>query len=107
MPCRSDYMENFEVTASQKKLDEVTALLCGLMHVVENVGSTATGAVRIKNYVNTNKDLNAWWKKHKAIDEAERARKEAAKEAAKEATRLKASGLAKLTYEERKALGIK
>jgi ribulose kinase len=87
----------------RKELDEVTALLCGLMHVIENVGSTATGATRIKNHVNVNKDLGKWWKHHKAIDEAERLRKENKKRL----ERIRKTALSKLTPEERKLLGIK
>jgi hypothetical protein len=47
--------------------------------------------------------VEAWWRKHKAEDEARRVREAAEKRK----TELKAAALAKLSEEEKAALGIK
>ncbi len=99
MPCRSDYDDIPRQSTLAGELDEVTALLCGLMRAVEKHDHAAF----IKGYAENTKPLARWWKHHKAIDEAERLRKAAAQETA----RLKAAALAKLSLAERAALGLK
>jgi hypothetical protein len=98
MPCR-DYdpspIEYREGSETKKKLDKVTALLCGLCRKLE-------GYELFTHILNNNKELNTWW-----IDHQEKDRKEAIRLAKiKREKILKKNALAKLTPDERKLLNL-
>jgi hypothetical protein len=88
------------------------AAMCGLFTAIEKSGNDTTPEGRLKMMLEKvdwgevgvkRKTVEIWWKKHKAEDEERRARERAARRKEE----LKASGLSKLTPEEKVALGIK
>ncbi len=125
MPCR--YMETPEEVAQrleqakskaeadrakvrlQQELDLATRLLCDVCSTLER----ASLGHKLASDILRGSELTGWWKRHKAQDEArkareaEKARKKAAKAKAKrEKAQHKAKALAKLTAAEKKALGL-
>jgi hypothetical protein len=94
MGCRNDYTA--ADVAHQNSLDRVTQLLCGLCDTIERGGNG-------KKELLANPNLRAWWESHKETDRKEKER--IAFEARKK--ELKKSALAKLTADERAALGVK
>jgi hypothetical protein len=121
MPCR-DYMDDQSAidyarkdlqeknTVLQKRLDNVTRLLCGVMH---NIGDDATDEV-LRNVGG----LKNWWTEHQRLDALREAQERAAQERAAQERRerkrlkqekqqqLKQAALQKLTAEEMRALGL-
>jgi hypothetical protein len=110
MPC-SDGGWSDEVRVSSDEVAEhrmLEASMCGILTVLEKQFKDGS----LSHILNTvdwqeagvkRKTLEAWWKAHKKKDEERRAREEAARRKEE----LKASGLSKLTPEEKAALGIK
>jgi hypothetical protein len=113
MPCRdyqdepgsvrTEYVDNPE---TRKRLDNVTALLCGLC-------SKLKGQELFNHILANDKKLAAWWKDHQEMDRrriaAERAaeeKKRKAREAKKKKEALAKKALSKLSLEEREALGL-
>lgn len=93
MPCRDD-RDNGSDTYTQDKLDKVTRQLCRISRKLEKDGL-------LDKY--TDREHTTWWNAHKEADE-----KRLAAEAAERARReLAANARAKLTPEERTALGIR
>jgi hypothetical protein len=98
--------------------EQLEAVLCGLMTVLEDVSSLgpsplagnaiadALGRVDWKEAGVTRKQATDWWKAHKAADEARRASEEAKRRERARIETLRESGLNKLTVAERLALGI-
>jgi len=73
----------------KKRTDEATANLCSRLKKIPDVSKYSL-------------ELQTWWRDHQAADRKREAKEKAdAKKAA-----LRASGLSKLTAEERKALGL-
>ena len=120
MPCR-DYMDetdnrNYQIAAVeqkneilQKRLDNVTRLLCGVMHELEKEGVTS-----ILSAQHEVAGLKEWWTEHKRLDalREEQERKAAEKrrlrqEREQRAQAAKQAALAKLTKEEMRALGLR
>ena len=116
MPCR-DYMDDhashaYQVAEANKKceilrkrLDNVTRLLCGVMHELEQEGVISAQHELV--------GLKEWWTEHQRLDalreqKERKAREEKQKKLAakRAAERAKANALSKLTPEERKALGL-
>ena len=91
MPCRSDYDEAAERADLRRELDRVTDMLCWACEVID-VAELEWRA-----------DVRQWWSKHQESDQARRA---------DELRRLKIAetrdqALAKLSAEERAALGLR
>lgn len=109
MPCRDDGWD----TPRREERHGMTigafeATLCGLFTVLERnfTESSLEIVLTMVDWAKVGvkrKTVEIWWKKHKAEDEERRAREEAARRKEE----LKASALAKLTPEEKVALGIK
>lgn len=110
MPCRDDYpvsnsstliyRDAFEI---QKKLDEVTAMLCAAMRQAEALDRASKGAYYVQGALEENiPGLKKWWTEHKKIDD-ERIAKEME---AERIANLKQSAKEKLTAEEWEALGL-
>ena len=111
MPCQDDYpshtVEYRDKPETKKRLDLVTRLLCALCKKLENTGYPNYIAAVEKG------ELATWWKTHKKIDAAREARevKQKAAKAKKEQEErrkkeTRKNALAKLTADERRALGI-
>lgn len=96
MPCRDDGQLASEYGNLQRRLDEVTQMLCGVLGAIEE----AEEPVRIDHLAI---ETQEWWNKHKKADEQRRSVEERAKEARRLA---RERALAKLTPEERRALGL-
>jgi hypothetical protein len=110
MPC-SDGGWSDEVRVTRDDVAEhnmLEASMCGILTAFEN----KLGVDELNKVLDLvdweeagvkRRTLGLWWKKHKAKDVERRAREEAARRKEE----LKASGLSKLTPEEKVALGIK
>jgi len=105
MPCvdrptlSEQYYENMEKAA------RVSAMLCATLASAESLGILGvlvTATNESESGVKQSEIYN-WWARHKREDEERKAREEATRRAAE----LKREALAKLTSEERKALGLK
>jgi len=122
MPCRDYYddhpdqfFKDHTEPALKKQISFAESALCQTLAAFEKVLASVkhdyddTVDTDVNHYIDfkaagiTMKELNTWWKEHKAIDEKLRA-EEAAKKNAKQ---LRKSALAKLTDEEKLVLGIK
>lgn len=120
MPCR-DYMDehdnrNYQIAAVeqkneilQKRLDNVTRLLCGVMHQLEQEG--VTSIISAQHDVD---GLKEWWTEHQRLDalreEQERKAEEKRRlkqEREQRTQAVKQAALAKLTKQEMWALGLK
>lgn len=108
MPCRDwDYVDNSRAAQDYQKAaqdaqaaaDKTARLLCELCTAIEKQGAG----------VQVSQELADWWEDHKRLD-AQRAAAEAARLAAdaekKRLESLRQATLAKLTPDERKALGL-
>ena len=110
MPCRMDWTPN-ELAAMEHErhsrhgmdVDDFQAAMCGILRaagdeILDSVDWDEAGVKRVM--------VEKWWKKHQAEDAA-RLKKEAAAKARKEKKeRDRKTALAKLTNDERKALGL-
>lgn len=109
-----------EAKRQKDELDKATRLLCSVMGRLEHVYGTVQNkadfqaVVREVRLTLVDPELAAWWTAHKAMDAARLAAEEAERKAKEErdrkiakTKRLRKAGLAKLTAEEREALGIK
>jgi hypothetical protein len=94
MPCLS--YDTHEGPSNDDKLNEVTAMLCKTMQIIEDNYPNAT-------LINEDKQLMKWWKQHKKQDAARKKLELKLKQDAEKKQRARA----KLTDEEAKALGIK
>lgn len=110
MPCRS---YDDEVTygpagsnETRAKLDMLARIACRALTALEEIADGAGIASTIDNVL-TDKEVLDWWPAHKAADAAEKRRKEAAAKKSREAKKRRDVALAKLTPEDRKALGLK
>ena len=91
MPCRDDgYADQVVLT----RLHDLTAMLCGLCRRIVAAGRP--------DLIHVDAKLASWWIDHEAAD----VRRELAERAEAAASRLREVALAKLTSEERKALGL-
>jgi hypothetical protein len=97
MPCTNDGFHQMEASENRRKLDKVTAMLCGVMRRLET--GYPEHCTRLTESI---VGLDEWWTEHKRID-AERAKREA--ELARQ-QEMKKAALDKLTDEEKRALGI-
>lgn len=79
MPCR-DYEPESAVDDMRERLNKVTALLCAVLHTIEDhdTESTARSVVKSLNKID---GLDVWWAEHK---EADRRRRKAEKEKQKQ-----------------------
>lgn len=108
-----------EAKRQKAELDKATRLLCSVVGRLERANEALLEGpeVSLDELLGTvlgDRELAAWWKEHKAMDaariaaeEAQRAAKEAEARKVAKTKRLRKAGLAKLTAEEREALGIK
>jgi hypothetical protein len=114
MPCRDfyddhpeAYIKDIEVPALKKQISFAESALCQTLAALENVVMEKPGSfydyIDFKEAGITKAALVEWHTEHKALDEQHRAEAKAKKEKAA----LKKSALAKLTPEERNALGVK
>lgn len=113
MPCRDyydDHPEQYyaaEVEGLKKQISFAESALCQTLAALEKVDKEVGGPdggsfydwIDFAEAGITKQDLKKWHKEHKVLDAKHRA-----EEAAKN---LRATALAKLTPEERKALGVK
>lgn len=105
MPCTNgpSLAEQYHDMASENR--KLTAMLCGTLRAIENfglLGSVLKSVNEVECGVNGAKIL-VWFNRHKEED----AKRKAAEQAKQKAENLKREALAKLTPEERKALGLK
>ena len=131
MPCRDYYDDHPQEYARQvqranetkideqkRRLDDFARHLCFVCGALEKIGGKNVWKA-LKELPNTEEHGNAaaeietWWIQHQKDDAAEAARLEAKRKAREEIKRAKAeeakkrnAALAKLTKEERKALGL-
>ena len=109
MPCRDDWGPATQETRHGMTIADFEAVLCGLFTALEgreqinDMLSLWLSNVDWKEVGVKRGAVEAWWKKHKAEYAARLAREAAEQYKAK----LKASALAKLSEEEKAALGIK
>ena len=96
MPCRDEGAERDAHKETRRRLDDVTEMLCAVLDALE----TAEEPVRIDHLHITTQQ---WWSKHKAQD-VQRIAEERRLEQQRET---RARAYAKLTPEERRALGFK
>lgn len=106
MPCR-DWTVEEEREIERRRSDFFEASLCGIFTFLKNqpvkVLEDVLDNLDYEEMGVTRKELEDWWRAHQREDEKRRKREEAARRKAE----LKAQALAKLTEEERKALGVK
>jgi hypothetical protein len=98
MPCRDNGGPYTDAYEYQKKIDELTRLLCALCERVENQQRMVN--VRLVTFP---EEVGTWWGEHKRKD-AERKNRENHEQYLRT---LRQQGLAKLTPAERAALGVK
>lgn len=113
MPCHDpDNWQPMPQTSHGMTFRHFEAALCGILDAVERYGNDTTLEGRVKMLFDrvdwdeagiSRRTVEVWWHNHKQ-DDAERRAREAAERRKEE---LRASGLSKLTPEERAALGIK
>ena len=87
----------------KKELDERTAMLCEVLGWLECQYPANPAIVATTSLTS---GVKAWWEKHKIADGKRQAEEAAARRAHTEAAAHRARGLAKLSPEERAALGI-
>ncbi len=105
MPC-SDQPTYYERTAiAQRELNKVNAMLCGVLTSAENLGILGTVLQNVNETECgvTIASIRSWFNRHKKED----ARRKAREEATRKQEEVKREALAKLSPEERKALGLK
>jgi hypothetical protein len=105
MPCTDGPSLAEENQALARENKKLAAMLCGTLRRVENLsllGLTMSGVNEAECGISGAKIL-AWFTRHKEED----ARRKAAEQAALHKANLKREALAKLTPEERAALGLK
>lgn len=98
MPCRSyedDYLQVASDTREQN--NKLARIACSALNAFNEADPEACAKFLGKNH-----EAHTWWEGHKVADAAEKAR--VAKEKAEK--KLAKAALAKLTPEERKALGL-
>jgi hypothetical protein len=103
MPCRDEQADEMYRREYRAETENVQKMLCGVLTCITSVGQF-DNLMRKVDWVEagvTRSQLEDWWTKHKSEDAARKAA---------DADRLalqqhKAAALAKLTPEERKALG--
>jgi hypothetical protein len=98
MPCRDYYSDFYESAESARRLDRATRLLCALIKGVQCNDAGIYMAVDIQQ----DGDLERWWKAHQAADNEQREQEHQRQKQAE----IKKSAIAKLTGEERAALGV-
>jgi hypothetical protein len=102
MPCRdyettSDYSDyEAEIRALTKQNDRLARIACKAMTALEEAGQEDFLLLK-------DEEVREWWKKHKEAD----AKAKAEREEKARIARIKKEALAKLSAEERQALGIK
>ncbi len=93
MPCTTGQEYDRTDYAARRENERLTRVSCDIMRVLEANGfDLSTFGDETVN----------WWEQHKSED----ARREAAAQAQAQREQLRADGLAKLTADERKALGL-
>lgn len=108
MPCITEYPEEINRRLS-KEVSDFEAMLCGVLSVLRDRGTTANLDLEVINMVNEKEcgvkvsKIFDWWEKHQEHDKIRKARE--LEETA--AARLRKTALAKLTDEERSALNLK
>ena len=106
MPCRVDDWDDVPKATKRHGLaiEDFEAVLCGILSEIEfhDELDYFLGAVDWDEVGVSRKMVEAWWTAHKKEDERRRA-KEAAEKAKEEKRK---AALAKLTDEDRKALGL-
>jgi hypothetical protein len=95
MPCSSEGFEKDVETRRLEELNLVTRLLCGLCRQAEAGGPVRLDAVTM-----------GWWERHKQLDARRQAAEQTSRRNKEEHERLKREATAKLSPEERKALGL-
>lgn len=83
-----------EANALRTRLDTVTKMLCGLCEEVDRASIAAVPR------------LAHWWAEHQAADERRKEQEKRAADDLRRKSHRAAAGLAKLTPEEREALGL-
>ena len=93
MPCDSGMSSSSYDWEARREMERLTRISCDIMGALERAGvnMSAFGA-----------ETQNWWQQHKAHD----AQKAAAAQAQQQREQHRQQGLAKLTPEERKALGL-
>lgn len=99
MPCNSGPYPDDDYTY-RKRIEKLEAMLCALCRVVDIADALAH--IDWKEAGITEKDFRDWWQEHQRRDIARREGELARERQAK----LKRDALAKLTPDERKALGL-
>ena len=108
MPCRDDgpSRADEETSRIREDLRGRDAMLCGVMAVLEQRG-IANEVIEQINYGEAGisvRDLRHWWERHKAEDEARRAREAAARQAEERQHELVLAAMGKLSADEFDAL---
>lgn len=112
MPCRDFYDDNPQayyadtIKGLQKQISFAESALCAVLKAGDKLCENKSNFYTYIDFDDagiTSKELAAWQKKHRELDEKHRA-EEAEK---KRVAALKKSALSKLSNEERKVLGIK
>lgn len=98
MPCR-DYEDDnrWENSQLRQQNNKLARVACGALAAFAEANPDACNAFLAKHH-----EAKKWWNDHKAADEAARLERERKEHEFK----VKAGALAKLTDEERKALGL-
>lgn len=101
MPCRvfyDDHPEDYFRDVTEPKLKAqisfAESALCGALTALTRLGFDALDQIAYGDIGIKKSELKMWWEEHKKLDEKHRQQE------------LKLSALAKLTDEERKALGL-
>jgi hypothetical protein len=92
MPCRTDDYDTYGEL--KKEADKIADLLCTLCYDIETLNMVG---------YKFPKKVKVWWDDHKVADEKRRKLEEESRKVAE----IKQEALAKLSIEERKALGLK
>lgn len=103
-PARAESYER-QSGETQAKLDNVTRMLCEICTVIEEHHPDSA----IQQSAGAINGLRGWWDKHQKLDAKRREKeRQLAEAAAAELSRVELAkqALNKLTYEERKALGL-
>lgn len=94
MPCNSGMgVGDLQGLTTRSELERLTRVSCQIMKAIESAGIQ----------LDLDGEAAAWWQQHKAIDEA-RLRRE---QEQAEQERIRLEEIAKLTPEERRALGLR
>ncbi len=97
MPCSDGGWPGDAIVEHSQRADRLARMLCGVMTTLK-----AYHPVIVRELCAEDKELADWWKQHQEFDRR-RIERENADKAKKQA---KNAALAKLTPEERKALGL-